>query len=69
MWTSDLTWMMAEGVRDTLLMTLLSTFFGYLIGLPLGIVLAVTDRTGIRPNAAVYKALDVTANILRSIPF
>ena len=69
MWTSDLTWMMAEGVRDTLLMTLLSTFFGYLIGLPLGIVLAVTDRTGIRPNAAIYKALDVTANILRSIPF
>ena len=69
MWTSDLTWMMAEGVRDTLLMTLLSTFFGYLIGLPLGIVLAVTDRTGIRPNAAVYKALDVTANILRSLPF
>lgn len=69
MWTSDLTWMMAEGVRDTLLMTLLSTFFGYLIGLPLGIVLAVTDRTGIRPNAAVYKALDVAANILRSIPF
>lgn len=69
MWTSDLTLMMLEGVRDTLLMTLLSTFFGYLIGLPLGIVLAVTDRTGIRPNAAVYKTLDVIANILRSIPF
>lgn len=69
MWTSDLTLMMLEGVRDTLLMTLLSTFFGYLIGLPLGIVLAVTDRTGIRPNAAVYKVLDVIANILRSIPF
>ena len=54
MWTSDLTWMMVEGVRDTLLMTLMSTFFGYLLGLPWGIVLAVTDKTGIRPNAAVY---------------
>lgn len=49
MWTSDLTLMMLEGVRDTLLMTLLSTLFGYLLGLPWGIVLAVTDQSGIRP--------------------
>ncbi len=69
MWTSDLTWMMLEGVRDTLLMTLMSTLFGYLIGLPWGIVLAVTDKTGIRPNAVVYKILDVIANIMRSVPF
>ena len=69
MWTSDLTLMMLEGVRDTLLMTLMSTLFGYLIGLPWGIVLAVTDKPGIRPNAVVYKILDVIANIMRSIPF
>ena len=69
MWTSDLTLMMLEGVRDTLFMTLLSTFFGYVLGLPWGIVLAVTDKSGIRPNAVVYRALDVAANILRSIQF
>ncbi len=69
MWTSDLTLMMLEGVRDTLFMTLLSTFFGYVLGLPWGIVLAVTDKSGIRPNAVVYRTLDVAANILRSIPF
>ncbi len=69
MWTSDLTLMMLGGVRDTLFMTLLSTFFGYVLGLPWGIVLAVTDKSGIRPNAVVYRALDVAANILRSIPF
>lgn len=69
MWTSDLTLMMLEGVRDTLFMTLLSTFFGYVLGLPWGIVLAVTDKSGIRPNAVIYRALDVAANILRSIPF
>ncbi len=69
MWTSDLTLMMLEGVRDTLFMTLLSTFFGYVLGLPWGIVLAVTDKAGIRPNAVVYRILDVAANILRSIPF
>ena len=60
---------MAEGVRDTLLMTLVSTLFGYILGLPLGIALAVTDKDGIRPNALVYKILDVIANIVRSIPF
>ncbi len=69
MWTSDLTIMMLEGIRDTLLMTLMSTLFGYLFGLPMGIALAVTDKTGIRPNAVVYKVLDVIVNIVRSVPF
>lgn len=69
MWTSELTAMMAEGVRDTLLMTLVSTFFGYILGLPMGIALAVTDKDGVRPNAVIYKILDVIANIVRSIPF
>lgn len=50
-------------------MTLASTLFGYIIGLPMGIVLTVTDQEGIRPNAAVYKVLDVISNLLRSIPF
>lgn len=69
MWTKEMTLMMWEGTLDTLFMTLLSTFFGYLLGLPMGIALAVTDRDGIRPNAAVYKILDIIANIVRSIPF
>ena len=69
MWTNELTVTMAEGVRDTLLMTLVSTLFGYILGLPMGIALAVTDKDGIRPNALVYKILDVIANIVRSIPF
>ena len=69
MWTSEMTLMMWVGVKETLIMTLLSTIFGYLLGLPMGIALAVTDADGIRPNAVVYKILDVVANIVRSIPF
>ncbi len=68
-WTSEMTIMMADGVRETLFMTLLSTLFGYLLGLPMGVALAVTDKNGIRPNAVVYKILDVTANVVRSVPF
>ena len=61
--------MLLEGTRDTLYMTLAATFFGYLLGLPLGIILTVTDKNGIRPNALVYRILDIVVNILRSIPF
>ena len=69
MWNSQVIIMLLEGIRDTLYMTLASTLFGYIIGLPVGIVLTVTDKDGIRPNAAVYKVLDVISNLLRSIPF
>ena len=61
--------MLLEGIRDTCYMTLLSTFFGYLIGLPLGITLTLTDESGITPNRTVYRVLDVIINITRSIPF
>lgn len=69
MWTSDMTIMMWDGVKETIFMTLLSTLFGYLLGLPMGIALAVTDKSGIKPNAVIYKVLDVIANVVRSIPF
>ena len=66
---TDTIMMLVEGTRDTLYMTLMSTLFGYVLGLPMGIILTVTDKDGIRPNAAVYKVLDVIVNILRSVPF
>ena len=69
MWNSQVIIMLLEGIRDTLYMTLASTLFGYIIGLPMGIVLTVTDKDGIRPNTAVYKVLDVISNLLRRIPF
>ena len=61
--------MIIAGVGETLYMTLFSTFFGYVFGMPLGILLKVSDKEGLRPNAVLYKILDVIANIFRSIPF
>ena len=69
MWSSEVTNMIIAGIGETLYMTLVSTIAGYIIGLPMGIVLTVTDKDGIRPNALVYKILDVIVNIVRSIPF
>lgn len=69
MWSKEVIWMIVEGIGDTLYMTLVSTLCGYILGLPMGITLAVTDKNGIKPNAVVYKILDVIANVIRSIPF
>ncbi len=69
MWDETMIKMLLEGVWDTLYMTLLATFFGYVVGLPLGIALTVSDQDGICPNRAVYRVLDFIVNISRSIPF
>lgn len=61
--------MMAEGTGATLYMTLMSTLFGYILGLPMGIILVVTAPKGLRPNQVIYRILDVIVNITRSIPF
>ena len=61
--------MMAEGTGATLYMTLMSTLFGYILGLPMGIILVITAPKGLRPNQVIYRILDVIVNITRSIPF
>ena len=69
MFGNEIVIMLLEGIRDTVYMTVASTFFGYVIGLPMGIALTVTDKDGLKPNAAIYRVLDVISNIVRSIPF
>lgn len=61
--------MIAEGIRDTLYMTISSTLIGYLLGLPLGVLLYVTSEKGLHPNRIIYRIGDFICNIIRSIPF
>jgi D-methionine transport system permease protein len=61
--------MIGNGILETLYMTLTSTLIAYIIGLPLGVVLVVTDKDGIRPIKWINSVLNVIVNILRSIPF
>lgn len=69
MWDEVMIAMLLEGIRDSFYMTLVSTLFGYGIGLPLGIALILTDQGGLAPNRGVYRVLDIVINITRSIPF
>ena len=61
--------MIITGIGQTLLMVFCSTLFGYVFGLPLGVLLYVSDKDGIRPNNPLYRVLDFIVNIGRSIPF
>lgn len=67
--SSEMGALLLQGLWETLYMTIVSTIFAYLIGLPVGIVLVMTDKEGIRPNAPVHHTLGVIVNILRSVPF
>lgn len=69
MWDADTLQMIGNGLVQTLIMTVLSTFFAYLIGLPLGLLLVVTAKGGISPNSTIHKMLNGIVNILRSVPF
>lgn len=61
--------MILVGIKDTLYMTLVSTLFGYILGLPFGIVLSVTRKDGLKPNKVIYGIGDFICNIIRSVPF
>lgn len=69
MWADEIIQMIMKGIGETVYMTLLSTIVGYAFGLPMGVLLAVSDKDGLMPNGVLYKVLDVIANIVRSIPF
>lgn len=65
----DIIRMLWAGTGDTLLMVFASTALGYVIGLPVGVLLTTSDTDGISPHPLLYKILDIIINITRSIPF
>lgn len=69
MWDESTVLMLLQGIAESLYMTLLSTLFAYVIGLPIGILLVTSAKDGIHPCAWLFKTLDVIVNLTRSIPF
>lgn len=57
------------GIWETIYMTVISSAFAYLFGLPLGVLLQVTSDTGIRPKRALNRVVGFVVNFFRSIPF
>ncbi len=65
----DAAGLLGNGTLDTLYMTGMSAFFAYLLGLPLGISLVVTEKSGISPRPLFNRILGGIINIVRSVPF
>ncbi|SFU96418.1 methionine ABC transporter permease MetI [Xenorhabdus koppenhoeferi] len=61
--------LLAKGVWETLVMTFVSGFFGFVIGLPAGVLLYVTRPGQVIENGALYRILSALVNITRSVPF
>ena len=58
-----------KGIFETLEMTVLSSVFSYLIGLPLGVALYVTSKGRLFENRPVNTVVGLIVNVFRSLPF
>ena len=61
--------LMRQPLIETLQMLVFSTVFSILLGLPLGMLLVVTDPKGLKANKVIYQVISTFVNISRSIPF
>ena len=60
---------LVTGIWESVYMTVLSIVFAYVFGLPLGMILSVTDKDGIYPIRWLSGILSIIVNVFRSIPF
>ncbi|WP_433778845.1 methionine ABC transporter permease MetI [Flavobacterium anhuiense] len=61
--------LLLKGTWETIVMTFVSGFFGFLLGLPTGILLFLTRKNQILDQPALNRTLSVIVNVFRSIPF
>lgn len=58
-----------KAFQDTVYMVGLALFFGAIIGIPVGVILAITRKGGLLPNQIIHVSLNAVVNIIRSVPF
>ncbi|UUF13508.1 MULTISPECIES: methionine ABC transporter permease MetI [Flavobacterium] len=61
--------LLLNGTWETIVMTFVSGFFGFLIGLPTGVLLFLTRKNQILDRPVLNRTLSVIVNVFRSIPF
>lgn len=55
-------------ILETLGMTVIGTILAYVIGFPVGVLLNISSKNGIKPNKVLNSILGIIVNIMRSIP-
>ncbi|MDQ8012556.1 MAG: methionine ABC transporter permease MetI [Flavobacterium nitrogenifigens] len=61
--------LLLKGTWETIVMTFVSGFFGFLLGLPTGILLFLTRKNQILEQPVLNRILSIVVNVFRSIPF
>jgi D-methionine transport system permease protein len=61
--------LLIKGTWETIFMTFVSGFFGFVLGLPIGVSLFITRKGQIKENKTINSILSVLVNIFRAIPF
>ncbi|CAA9196626.1 methionine ABC transporter permease MetI [Flavobacterium collinsii] len=61
--------LLLKGTWETIVMTFVSGFFGFLLGLPTGVLLFLTRKNQILEQPVLNRFLSVLVNVFRSIPF
>jgi D-methionine transport system permease protein len=67
--SESMTSLLLQGTVETILMTLVSGFFGFLLGLPTGVLLFMTRKGEPLQNRPLNQVISILVNIFRSIPF
>ena len=61
--------LLIKGALETIIMTFVSGFFGFVIGLPTGVMLYLTRKGQVLENITLNTTVSILVNIFRSIPF
>lgn len=67
--SESMIWLIIKGTGETIVMTLVSGLFGFILGLPAGVLLFLTRQGQILDNRPLNSTISVVVNIFRSIPF
>ena len=66
---NNFTEILYPALLETLYMSLVSTFLGFLLAIIPGVLLVIWDKNGLCENPLAYNTLDFFVNIVRSFPF
>lgn len=61
--------LIGRGIVESLYMTAWGSFFSFILGLTMGVLLAITNKNGLHPNKLIYFVVGTVVNIVRSVPF
>ncbi len=67
--SKELIQLIIQGIGESLYMTLTSTIIAYILGIPLGVLVFITDKNGICKNKIINAVAGIVINIIRSVPF